>query len=642
MAKQGGVPRKNAVEISRKVKLLAPLPSRATWEISRAAQAALNRAKSEPEKREIMDKSQCKGCGIVAVIHLHGPLCGTCERKAVQAPDLFAQLDDLVDYLTERTLEKEKEATALRRIPAADTPQGAIPYVKPLPHGPNLMKAGDVAKKLQTKRREEAWQAIACHVAILLSRVTAKKPAELPGLFPIGDTAKPVEVAKVFLQGILKQAEKNYDDWVWKVNNTDPKPSFEWGNVTWGVKHGHKSTHSATQSAPLAARISKYKSAFRPAALSLTFQDFKFKRCWLQVAKDGTLKLVGFTEERDIETISVIVGWKKYLEKDEKGIGGYLGQGYSKNVFLGQYNDKLVGVAQLKAAYDNGDNVRDLLSELKLLKMAQYFMDSFYAHVNENAPHLKKQMPNMKWNLDGAFVGILEKGQELNISDDSIMSLLYTAFLVTPVLPKGKIIRFTGAFDVGDNTDKVGKWVDKYTHYVVIDSQYSLCITDIEGCITHSKELIVLFDPQGDIAQKITSFWDTGKNGIKHFLKSHQCNEICEALDFDPSLPSDLESQDGTSEEGDKPVAADTWAPSSPSPPAVANNFRTASSPPAPAKNTHAPPNPPNQDSSSQGVHRSPRFAHKLPSVNEILFESPSNLPTQVAKRKDLTQYKLN
>ncbi|KIJ56267.1 hypothetical protein M422DRAFT_107705, partial [Sphaerobolus stellatus SS14] len=180
-------------------------------------------------------------------------------------------------------------------------------------------------------------------------------------------------------------------------------------------------------------------------------------------------------------------------------------------------------------------NVRDLLSELKLLKMAQYFMDSFYARVNENAPHLKKQMPNMKWNVDGAFVGILEKGQELNISDDSITSLLYTAFLVTPVLPKGKIIRFSGTFDVGDNTDKVGKWVDTYAHHVVIDSQYSLCITDIEGMFLPKGTSIMshlLFDPQGDTAQKITSFWDAGKNGIKHFLKSHQCNEICEALDL--------------------------------------------------------------------------------------------------------------
>ena len=97
----------------------------------------------------------------------------------------------------------------------------------------------------------------------------------------------------------------------------------------------------------------------------------------------------------------------------------------------------------------------------------------------------------MKWNFDGAFVGILKKGQELDTSDDSMTSLLWTTFLVTPLLPKGDIVCFSSTFDVRDNTDKVGKWVDAYAHHFVIDSQYSLCITDIEDFFPPKRSSVV-------------------------------------------------------------------------------------------------------------------------------------------------------
>ena len=54
-----------------------------------------------------------------------------------------------------------------------------------------------------------------------------------------------------------------------------------------------------------------------------------------------------------------------------------------------------MAIAQLKPAYDQDDNEKDLENELKLLKLGDYFMSSFYKQVSADAPHLKLKMPSM-------------------------------------------------------------------------------------------------------------------------------------------------------------------------------------------------------------------------------------------------------
>lgn len=43
-------------------------------------------------------------------------------------------------------------------------------------------------------------------------------------------------------------------------------------------------------------------------------------------------------------------------------------------------------------------------------------------------------------------------------------------------------MKFSGSDQSGENSDDlIGIWVDAYAHHVVIDSQYSFCIMDIQG-----------------------------------------------------------------------------------------------------------------------------------------------------------------
>ncbi|KIJ36434.1 hypothetical protein M422DRAFT_51054 [Sphaerobolus stellatus SS14] len=190
----------------------------------------LDKVQSNAEKKAISDKPQCKGCGVIAQ-NLQGDLCGTCEKKALDKHPSIAE------FLALRTLDRETEATEnhLNRT-SRDIPQSNIPFVKPLPRNDNL-KAADVRRKMQDKHRLAKGGSICCKNEILVVRDrlarggrTKRKPEELLGLFPIVHSATPIELAELFLKGMLKQAESAYENWAYKTSskNAPIKPSFDW------------------------------------------------------------------------------------------------------------------------------------------------------------------------------------------------------------------------------------------------------------------------------------------------------------------------------------------------------------------------------------------------------------------------------
>lgn len=89
----------------------------------------------------------------------------------------------------------------------------------------------------------------------------------------------------------------------------------------------------------------------------------------------------------------------------------------------------------------------------------------------------------MKWNVEGAFVGLLEDPLPRATGDDN-QSLLFSTFLATPLLPSGpsfKEEKFSGNSDVGENPGKVGEAIDAFAHHVVVDSFQTVLFADLQG-----------------------------------------------------------------------------------------------------------------------------------------------------------------
>jgi hypothetical protein len=100
----------------------------------------------------------------------------------------------------------------------------------------------------------------------------------------------------------------------------------------------------------------------------------------------------------------------------------------------------------------------------------------------------------MKWNAAGAFIGKLVDSLPSAPTDgtDDNRSLIYDVFLETPLLPSGALyreVKFSGNEQPGNNEDLIGRVVDAYSHHVLIDSEFEILISDIQGmpCIFNSE-----------------------------------------------------------------------------------------------------------------------------------------------------------
>ncbi|KAG1787292.1 uncharacterized protein HD556DRAFT_1247039, partial [Suillus plorans] len=202
---------------------------------------------------------------------------------------------------------------------------------------------------------------------------------------------------------------------------------------------------------------------------------------------------------------------------------GYLGQGLTKFVFRGRYNNTDYAVLQCKCIRSRDvDNEKDLLGELEILHLSQYFLDSFYRRGEEEDVH---NLPKMKWNITGAFIGKLTQklADAPNNGEEDLHSLVFSCFMVLQLLPTGALcneIKFSGNAEVGVNNDSLRSAIDAYAHHVAVDSMYEMIISDIQG------------DANGD-----SGYWDHGKPAISEFLESHKCNKFCNTLGLDTKVP---------------------------------------------------------------------------------------------------------
>ncbi|KAJ2935154.1 hypothetical protein H1R20_g1900, partial [Candolleomyces eurysporus] len=183
----------------------------------------------------------------------------------------------------------------------------------------------------------------------------------------------------------------------------------------------------------------------------------------------------------------------------------------------------------------NNENREDLISELILLSYGHYFLSSFKTRAKlANV----KAVPNIRWNYEGAFLG---RVQEFDPNDRKDSSLYHDTFLAVPyiTIPKGAERKFSGTNSAGKNNqadDNIGRWMDAYAHHVLEDSDGYLVITDLQGVVYASGE-VVLFDPQGHTSLKDSGYWDKGQEGMNEWMREHKCNRVCKQLKLTPQVP---------------------------------------------------------------------------------------------------------
>ncbi|KAF8503873.1 hypothetical protein JB92DRAFT_2739215, partial [Gautieria morchelliformis] len=219
----------------------------------------------------------------------------------------------------------------------------------------------------------------------------------------------------------------------------------------------------------------------------------------------------------DIKTILIPKNWQKYVNKGKKEEGD-LGYGYAKFVFMGCVLNYSFAVLQLKNLSSDSKYLSkyDLKCELKLLARGKFFLDSFIRRAQQYGA---KNIPKMKWNADGAFLGMLvDKLPDLPAEQHSNQSLIWNVFLAVPLLEPGASERkFSSNRDTSGNSDYLGIWINAFAHHTVVDSMGEYVFVDIQ-----------VFD--GFRFDGLSGFWDKGRLGILQFIKEHKCNKICHKL----------------------------------------------------------------------------------------------------------------
>ncbi|EDR06692.1 uncharacterized protein LACBIDRAFT_328608 [Laccaria bicolor S238N-H82] len=169
-------------------------------------------------------------------------------------------------------------------------------------------------------------------------------------------------------------------------------------------------------------------------------------------------------------------------------------------------------------------NQIDLISELRLLALGQYFAESFTLRL---AAHEVDVSTSIHWNFQDAFIGDVSSGMLPcpDIGEEDLRSLSFLTFLAVPLITTTGLYterKFSGSDAAGNNLDEVGRIVDPYAHHVLVDSQGSYLLTDLQG---PDKE-VILFDPQAHSRESETGFWDGGHEHIKMWKKEHKCQNF--------------------------------------------------------------------------------------------------------------------
>lgn len=89
--------------------------------------------------------------------------------------------------------------------------------------------------------------------------------------------------------------------------------------------------------------------------------------------------------------------------------------------------------------------------------------------------------PDIRWNTEGAFIGTATNGWL-----DDTSSLVFETFLAAPLLDISGLYterKFSGSTTARASIDVVGSAIDAYAHHVLVDSNGTLLLTDLQGML---------------------------------------------------------------------------------------------------------------------------------------------------------------
>ncbi|EGN92481.1 hypothetical protein SERLA73DRAFT_65663, partial [Serpula lacrymans var. lacrymans S7.3] len=176
-------------------------------------------------------------------------------------------------------------------------------------------------------------------------------------------------------------------------------------------------------------------------------------------------------------------------------------------------------------------NEEDLIQELHLFHLAEYFLESFYKRAKLYSVNLPRKH---SWNAKGTFVGMVttEIPRKPTDGSEDDCTLLFKTFLAAPLLLCDGLYKerkFCGNTDITQNEDSLGLVIDAYVYHTLLDSGKTVLLSDLQGIIAPNAT-VTLFDPQAHTINQLSGHWDQGEAQIQIYLQDHQCNTICHAL----------------------------------------------------------------------------------------------------------------
>ncbi|KAG6905918.1 hypothetical protein DXG01_016948 [Tephrocybe rancida] len=201
--------------------------------------------------------------------------------------------------------------------------------------------------------------------------------------------------------------------------------------------------------------------------------------------------------------------------------------------------DGLLYVA--KAFFDTGngsvsieDNATALEQEAVRLQQAQWFWKKFVTSAKEQRDPICQDIRVS----DGFLICIvrntldeLESVLPSHPSDTNKIGAASTVLLIEPHRTRS-VVKFSGTLQHPHQTDKMGKTITAFAHFVHHTSSGEFIFVDIQGspATINGRDGITLFDLMSHSVQGDSGVGDHGVDGIKSFVDQHWCDFLCTSL----------------------------------------------------------------------------------------------------------------
>jgi len=101
------------------------------------------------------------------------------------------------------------------------------------------------------------------------------------------------------------------------------------------------------------------------------------------------------------------------------------------------------------------------------------------------------------------------------------------------------VVRYSGTLSHrSQGMDQRSSTIYAFSHFVYGHSNKTLVIADLQGTpsVVKGNDGLVLFDPMKHTTDGNSGIGDFGVDGIKTFIRDHQCGDICRRLGLDKSI----------------------------------------------------------------------------------------------------------